>query len=136
MTDTKWRSHTGHSISSDVTDKLPPETGDFLTRGQDDVSEDLLYRIDKMLSVQPDKEGWFNSIHDIEIRISRDEAAEIKRALAQQQSDAELANVMAKIYEEERAKYIGGVVYYPNNQEAFKGAMLKAIARAEQKGGV
>ncbi len=35
MTDTKWRSPTGHSISSDVTDKLPPKTGDFLTRGQD-----------------------------------------------------------------------------------------------------
>lgn len=41
MTDEKWRSPTGHSISSDVTDKLPPKTGDFLTRGQDDVQEAL-----------------------------------------------------------------------------------------------
>lgn len=35
--------------------------------------------------------------------------------------------IMANAYEEERAKYVGGVVYYPNNQAAFEGAMLKAI---------
>jgi len=36
-------------------------------------------------------------------------------------------DLMASVYEEERAKYIGGTVYYPHNQAAFKGAMRKAI---------
>ncbi len=35
---------------------------------------------------------------------------------------------MADAYEEERAKYLGGTVYYPNNGAAFKGCMQKAIA--------
>lgn len=30
-------------------------------------------------------------------------------------------------YEEERAKYLGGAVYYPNNQKAFEGCMRKAL---------
>lgn len=34
MTDTKWRSPTGYSVANRETDKLPPKTGDFLTRGQ------------------------------------------------------------------------------------------------------
>lgn len=41
MTEQKWRSPTGHSIASDVTDKLPPKTDDFLTRGNDDVQAAL-----------------------------------------------------------------------------------------------
>lgn len=34
---------------------------------------------------------------------------------------------MAKIYEQERAMYVGGTAYYTNNQYAFEGAMQKAI---------
>ncbi len=36
MTDEKWRSPNGHSIASDVTDKLPPKD-----EARDDVSEAL-----------------------------------------------------------------------------------------------
>ena len=35
---------------------------------------------------------------------------------------------MAAAYEEERAKYIGGTVYYPHNGAAFRGCMEKALA--------
>ena len=34
---------------------------------------------------------------------------------------------MVKAYEKERASYLGNVVYYPNNQKAFEGAMRKAL---------
>lgn len=37
-------------------------------------------------------------------------------------------DAMVSAYEKERAQYVGGVVYYPNNEEAFRGAMRKALA--------
>lgn len=43
---------------------------------------------------------------------------------------------MVDAYEDERARYVGGKVYYPNNTTAFNGAMLKAfeIANADLMG--
>lgn len=43
-------------------------------------------------------------------------------------------DMMVKIYEEERAKYVGGVVHYKCNSEAFKGAMKKAISATKKLG--
>lgn len=39
----------------------------------------------------------------------------------------EMAKIMVPIYEAEREKYRGGLVYYPNNQAAFEAAMVKAL---------
>ena len=44
-----------------------------------------------------------------------------------------VVDLMAEAYEEERAKYVGGTVYYPNNQAAFRGAMEKALTPKESK---
>ena len=54
----------------------------------------------------------------------------IIRTLVNHQSDI---SKIISIYEEERAKYIGGIVYYPNNQAAFEGAMRKAIINSSFK---
>ena len=87
MTDTKWRSPNGHSIASDVTDKLPPythpENVHTETPNYIHIGDDLLSRIEKMLYVVPDKGGCFKSLHDLGMWISRAEAALIKRALNQ-----------------------------------------------------
>ena len=56
------------------------------------------------------------------------EIVDLLSALQQPAAPAVDLEKMSAAYEEERAKYGGGMVYYPNNAEAFKGCMAKALA--------
>lgn len=56
------------------------------------------------------------------------EIVDLLSALQQPPAPAVDLEKMSAAYEEERAKYGGGMVYYPNNAEAFKGCMAKALA--------
>lgn len=57
-----------------------------------------------------------------EVKYTRTPAPEVPQEVVEKMADA---------YEEERAKYIGNVNYYPNNAQAFKGAMRKALSKAD-----
>ena len=47
--------------------------------------------------------------------------------------DDKLIAKMAGVYEAERARYVGGTAYYPNNMAAHIGAMTKALAELSTK---
>lgn len=85
MTEEKWKSATGHAISSRETDQLTKPRENVTYTHVACGGDSLIDRIDDMLSVQPDADWCFKNLYDIQMLISRAEAAEIKRALAQQQ---------------------------------------------------
>jgi len=80
--------------------------------------------------------GWKKGIEQFQnattIKVDGDNAEAVAETILKALSAYEKLqgvdfDLMASVYEEERAKYIGGTVYYPHNQAAFKGAMRKAI---------
>ena len=90
MTDTKWSSPTGYSVANRETDKLPPKTSDFLTRGQDDVQDALddLKTLAREMSVTRHVKFSDCLLHILD---------DLKRALAQQQPVNEDLSILKKV---------------------------------------
>ena len=151
MTDEKWRSPTGHSISSHVTDN-----SDFLTRGQltktpenvtcGDVSNvgDIQAALDDLLVLRSFADKHISMGHSFENRDDpkqrvSDLYERIKFSLTASQHQPDVAELLEALKEIENL--CGTVNLSSHNQmrEAVEGSIeiaATAIARAEKKGSV